>query len=48
MYLWRDSYREFTYIYGEIHMYGGIHIRSSHVSMARFIFREGFISGGQT
>ena len=43
MYLWRDSYlgrdsyKEFTCIYG------GIHIRSSHVSMAIFTFREGFI-----
>ena len=40
MYLWRDLDKAFTYIYGEIHIYAGIHIRSSHVSMARFIFRE--------
>ena len=43
MYLWRDSYKEFTYIYGWIHMKGKIHIRNSHVSMAGFICREGFI-----
>ena len=39
MYLWRDSYKEFTYIYGGIHMKGEIHIRSSHLSV------EGFIKG---
>ena len=37
MYLWRDSYQEFTYIYGGIHIKGGIHLRSSHVSMEEFI-----------
>ena len=42
-YIGRDSYKEFTCIYGGIHIYGGNHIRSSHVSMARLIFREGFI-----
>ena len=40
MYVWRDSYNEFTYIYWRIHIKGEIHIRSSHVSM------EGFISVG--
>ena len=39
MYLWqdshvaRDSYKAFICIYGRIHMNGGIHIRSSHISM---------------
>ena len=33
----RDSYKEFTCIYDGIHIYGGIHIRSSHVSMEGFI-----------
>ena len=43
MYLWqdsyvgRDSYKEFTCIYGEIP------IRSSHISMEGFIYREEFI-----
>ena len=39
MYLWRDSYKEFTYIYG------GIHVRSSHISMEGLTFRKGFIQG---
>ena len=39
MYLWRDSYQEFTYISTVIHIKGGIHPRISHVSM------EGFIIG---
>ena len=45
MYLWpdsyvgRDSYKEFTCIYG------GIQIRSSHISMEGFIRMEGFIKG---
>ena len=43
MYLYRDSYKEFTYIYGGIHMKGDIHIRSSHVSMTGLIYRERFI-----
>ena len=43
MYLWRNPYNEFTYIYGGIHMKVEIHIRSSHVSMARFICKEGYI-----
>ena len=49
MYLWRDSYlgtdsyKEFTRIYGGIHIEGGIHIRSSDVSMEGFIFRKRFI-----
>ena len=49
MYLWKDSYagkdsyKEFTCIYGGIHTYGGIHIRSSHISMDGFIYREEFI-----
>ena len=43
MYVWRHSYKEFTYIYGGIHMKGEIHIRSSHVSMTDFIYTEGFI-----
>ena len=38
-YIWRDSYKEFTCLYG------GIHIRSSHISMEGFIYREEFISG---
>ena len=42
-YIGRDSYKEFTCIYGGIDIEGRIHIRSSHVSMRRFIFREGFI-----
>ena len=42
MYLWRDSYKEFKYIYRMIHMKGEIHIRSSQVSMAGFICKEGF------
>ena len=43
MYLWsdsyvrRDSYKEFTCIYG------GFHIRSSHVSMEEFIYTVEFI-----
>ena len=45
MYLWMDSYNEFTYIDGGIHMKGEIHIRSSHVSMEGFIYREEFIRG---
>ena len=42
IYLWRDShigrnsYEEFRCIYGEIHISGGIHIRSSHISMEGF------------
>ena len=36
-YVRRDSYKEFTYIYG------GVHIRSSHVSMKGFIDTEEFI-----
>ena len=43
MYLCKDSYKEFTYIYGGIHMKGEIHIRSSHVSMTGFIYRGRFI-----
>ena len=43
MYLKRDSYKEFTYIYKGIHIKGEIHIRSSHVSMAGFICKGGFI-----
>ena len=43
MYLWRDSYKEFTCIYGGIHIKGEIHIRSSHVSMVGFICKEGFV-----
>ena len=43
MYLWRYSYREFTYIYGGIHMKGEIYIRSSHVSMTGVIYRGRFI-----
>ena len=42
-YFGRDSYKEFTCVYGEIHILGGIHIRSSHVSMKGFMYREGFI-----
>ena len=45
MYLWMDSYKELTYIYGGIHMKEEIHIRSSHVSMEGLIFRKGFIRG---
>ena len=37
--------KEFTYIYGGIHVSGGIHIRSSHVSMKSFTFRKGFMQG---
>ena len=43
MYLWPDSYiardsdKEFTCIYG------GVHIRSSHISMEGFIYSEEFI-----
>ena len=37
MYLWQDSYKEFTRIYG------GIHKGSSHISMEGFICSEGFI-----
>ena len=48
MYLWRDSYKEFTYIYGGIHIQGGIHIRSLPASIAIFTFREGFIQGVHT
>ena len=33
MYLCRDSYKQFTYIYGGINMKIEIHIRSSHVYM---------------
>ena len=43
MYLWRDLYKEFTYIYGAIHMKGEIHISSLHLPMTGFIYREGFI-----
>ena len=43
MYLQRDSYEEFTYIYGGIHIKEEIQIRSSHVSMTGFIYREEFI-----
>ena len=43
MYLSKVSYKEFTYIYGMIHMKGEIHIRSSQVSIARFICKEEFI-----
>ena len=39
MYFWRDSYKEFTCIYG------GIHIGSSHISMEGFIYTEEFIEG---
>ena len=45
MYLWpdshvrRDSYKEFTCLYG------GIHIRSSHISMEGFKCMEEFRSG---
>ena len=42
-YAGRDSYKEFICIYRGIDMQGGIHIRSSHVSMERSIGREGFI-----
>ena len=42
-YIRRDSYKEFTCIYGGIHIEGGIHIISSKVSMATFTFGEGFI-----
>ena len=45
MYLWTDSYKEFRYIYGGIHIQGGFHIRSLSASIARFTFREGFIQG---
>ena len=45
MYLWRVSYKEFTCIYGGIHIYGRIHISSSDVSMERLIFRKGFLQG---
>ena len=45
MYLRRDSYKEFAYIYGGIHIKREIQIRSSHVSMTGFIYRERFISG---
>ena len=37
MYLWRDSYKKFTCIYGRIHISRGIYIRTSHVSMEEFI-----------
>ena len=37
MYLWRNLYKEFTYIYG------GIHVRSSHISMVGFIYKEEFV-----
>ena len=39
MYLWRDSsvgrdsYKEFTCIYGGTHLLGEVHIRSSYLSM---------------
>ena len=36
-YVEMDSYKEFTCIFGRIH------IRSSHVSMTRFIYSYGFI-----
>ena len=36
-YIGRDSYKEFTCIYG------GVHIRSSHISMQGFIYSEEFI-----
>ena len=35
----KNLYKEFTCSYGEIHVQGGIHIRSSHISL------EGFIKG---
>ena len=37
MYLWRDLYKEFTCIFG------GIHIGSSYISMEGLISREEFI-----
>ena len=37
MYLWRDSYKEFTCIFG------GIHIVNSYISMEGFIYREEII-----
>ena len=43
MYIRTDSYKEFKYICGGIHMKGEIHIKSSYVSMTGFIYREGFI-----
>ena len=41
-YIGRDSNKEFTC------MYGGIHIRCSHISMVVFIYREEFILGVHT
>ena len=38
-YIGRNSYKDFTCIYGDIQVQGGIHIRSSHISM------EGLIKG---
>ena len=35
----KNLYKEFTCSNGEIHVQGGIHIRSSHISL------EGFIKG---
>ena len=43
MYLWRDSYKKFAYIYWGIQMKGEIHIKSSYLSMTGFVYREGFI-----
>ena len=54
MYLWQysrlggDSYKEFTCIYGEIHIKEGIDTRSLHAFMAAFICREGFIEAVAT
>ena len=45
MYVWRHSYKDFTCIYEEIHISGGIHIRSSHGYIQGFIYREEFILG---
>ena len=42
-YLGRDLYKEFTCIYGGIHMKGRIHVRSSHVAMEGFIYSDDFI-----
>ena len=37
MYLWRDSYNDFKYIYGGIDIKGEIDISSSHVCLEAFI-----------
>ena len=43
MYLWRDSYKKFAYIYWGIQMKGEIHIKSSHIYLTGFIYRDEFI-----